>query len=86
MSYARVHTARQAIPGSNEKTPWIKGDYRTPARGQEGEKRKDQEESERRKVNQGMRMEGHGEHRVIGQQREHAEYPCCRKLADRHKA
>ena len=33
--FPRVHTVRQAIPGFSEKTPWIKGDHRAPARGQE---------------------------------------------------
>ena len=34
----------------------------------------------------GQREGSRGEHRVIGQEEEHMEYPCCRKLETRHKA
>ena len=35
---------------------------------------------------QEMRSYQHGEPRVIEQEQEYIEYPCYRKLADRHKA
>ena len=77
-----MHTARQAIQGFNEKTPWTKWDCRTPARGQEV--KKSQGERGEQEAGRNEDTEGHREHRVSDKKHTRM-YPCCRKLADRHK-